>query len=268
MNGEILYDINGGPITAVLFLTMLVAVELGYRLGLRRKDVANEASRSQISTVQGSILGILALLLAFTFSLALQRYDSRSDAVVDEANAIGTTFLRTQLLPMPLRGEVQAVLRDYVDNRVRDSALSARQQAESNALARTALQLQNTLWDQARRATEADPKPATSGLFVQALNEMIDSYSRREAGLDRHVPELVLFLLFLTLLVASLGVGYSSGVNGERPTAISFAMLVLVAALVFVILDLDRPRRGIIVVSKQSLIELQSGMQAPTAAPR
>ncbi|MGY4827930.1 bestrophin-like domain [Sphaerotilaceae bacterium SBD11-9] len=264
-----MYEINGGPITAVLFLAMLVAVELGFRLGLRRKDQANEASRSQISTVQGSILGILALLLAFTLSQALQRYDSRSDAVVDEANAIGTAYLRAQLLPAPLRGEVQALLRDYVDIRVGSSAFNARQHAESDAMAHKALQTQNALWEQARQATEADPKPATSGLYVQALNEVIDSYGRREAGLDRHVPELAIFLLFLTLLVASLGVGYSSGVNGERPPAISFAMLVLVAALVFVILDLDRPRRGVIVVSKQSLFDLQSGMRAaPQPAPR
>jgi hypothetical protein len=96
---EFVYATDSALIAALLFVSMALAIELGYRIGLTRKASADDAARAHVNAIQASIMGILALLLGFTFSLSLQRFDSRSAAVVDEANAIGTTWLRAQLLP-------------------------------------------------------------------------------------------------------------------------------------------------------------------------
>jgi hypothetical protein len=115
-------------------------------------------------------------------------------------------------------------------------------------------------------------------MFVQATNDMIDSFGRRDAALNRHVPEVVLFLLLGTFLITGAIVGYSGGVVGRRPPLVSFAMVGLIVVLVFVILDLDRPRRGVIVVSEKNMLDLQASMKAearaivtpalPVSAPR
>ena len=121
---EFMYDVDSGVIAAALLGSMVVRVELGYRIGLRMRHRANDDSKSHINAIQGSILGILALLLGFTFSLSLQRFDSRSEAVVEEANAIGTAWLRTQMLPEQIRVEVQATMREYAEVRVQATSIS------------------------------------------------------------------------------------------------------------------------------------------------
>ena len=263
---ELMYDINAGLIAAVLLAIVLAAIEIGFRVGRRSKGAAvDDDSKAHINATQASTLGILALLLAFTFSLSLQRFDTRSDAMVDEANAIGTAYLRAQMLPFPLRDETQALLRDYVDVRVEAGHVSIINDTEWNALMAKAGSLQNALWDKARRAAEANPNPVPSGMFVQATNDLIDSFGRRDAALHRHVPEVVLFLLLGTFLITSAIVGFSGGVIGRRPPLVSFAMVVLIVVLVFVILDLDRPIRGLITVSEKNLLDLQASMRSDGA---
>ena len=185
---QLLYNIDAGWITGILFVLMLIVIEAGYRFGLRRKD-CTEVTRDHLGAIQASILGLMArLLLAFTFSLSVQRFDTRSDAVVDEANAIGTAYLRAQLLPPALRSDVQALLRDYVDLRVQASEISITSKGEWEAMQAKAAVSHAVLWDYARRAAELNPNPVISGLYIQALNEMIDSYGRNVAQVGRQVP--------------------------------------------------------------------------------
>jgi len=266
---EIMYDINAGLIAAVLLAIALAAIEIGFRVGRRSRGAAlDDDSKAHINATQASTLGILALLLAFTFSLSLQRFDTRSDAMVDEANAIGTAYLRAQMLPTPLRDETRALLRDYVDVRVEAGHVSIIHDDAWASLMARAGSLQNALWDKARLAAEANPNPVPAGMFVQATNDLIDSFGRRDAALNRHVPEVVLFLLLGTFLITSAIVGFSGGVVGRRPPLVSFAMVVLIVVLVFVILDLDRPIRGLIVVSEKNLLDLQASMKAEAAVGR
>lgn len=263
---ELMYDINSGAIAGVLFGSMLLAIEIGLRVGFSAKNSATEASRSHVSAIQSSILGILALLLAFTFSLSLQRFDSRSEAVVNEANAIGTAYLRAQLLPDSLRDDAQVALREYLELRVQASAVSGIERAEREELLTKTARSQTTLWGFARRAAEANPNPVTSGLFIQSLNEVFDAFGRRVAALDRHVPEMVLLLLYVTFVMAGAIVGFASGAGGHRPSMASYIMIVLMVVLVFIILDLDRPRRGVIEVSQKSLYDLQAAIKGEAKA--
>jgi len=197
--------------------------------------------------------------------LALQRFDSRSDAVVDEANAIGTAYLRAQLLPVPVRAEVSKQLRDYLDARVKSDAVSPVDEEWRGLLAQAA-RIHGALWENARRAAELDPNPVTSGLFIQSLNQLIDSFGKREAALNRRVPDVVLWLMFATFVLSGLIVGYAAGAGGRRPSWVTFGMVALMAVLVYVILDLDRPRRGLIRVSETNLLDLQASIKQDTAA--
>jgi hypothetical protein len=193
---EVMYDLPSIVIVGVLFVTLLLAIELGYRFGLHHKGTSTDGLKSQINAIQGALLGVLALLLGFTFSLALQRYDRRAEAVVEEANAIGTAYLRAEMLPESVRGEVRAGLRQYVDLRVSASGVSLDNQSTRDAIRVDAKRSLDSLWKHSMTAAAENPNPVAVGLFIQALNEMIDSYGRRDAALNRHVPELVLFLLY------------------------------------------------------------------------
>jgi len=157
-------------------------------------------------------------------------------------------------------------VREYLDLRVQASAISLAEQADREVLLAKANRTQTALWDDARQAAEQDPNLVTSGLFVQALNELIDSFGRREAALNRHVPEIVLWLLYTTFLMVGAIVGYASGIAGHRASFVTYIMAALIVVLVFVILDLDRPRRGLIKVSQQSLLDLQAAIRAETNA--
>lgn len=257
---ELMYDINAGLIIVLLLVAMIAFIEIGFRFGHRARKSSDDDSKSHVNATASSTLGIMALLLAFTFSLSLQRFDIRSDAVVDEANAIGTAYLRAQLLPPQVREDVKTQLRDYVDLRIKTNAL-ATVEGEWSALSDEASRIQTALWDNARRAAELVPNPVTSGLFIQALNDLIDSFGRRDAALNRHVPESVLLLLFGTFLISGMIVGFAAGVGGRRPSWVTYAMTVLILVLVFVILDLDRPRRGLIRVSEKSMLDLQASIK-------
>jgi len=254
-----MYTQSSGVIVSGLFALMLLAMEVGFRSG-RHKKASVAETITQASAVLASMLGLLALLLAFTFSAALQRYEDRSETVVAEANAIGTAYLRAGLLPSDMRGEVQALLRRYLDVRIAEGRADATEREASAPLLQEAKRMEAQLWSQALRAVEADDRPVTSGLFIQSLNELIDTSGTRQAALDRHVPEVVLLLMFATIVMTTGTLGYASGIAGHRVTFAAFGLVLLIALIVFLIVDLDRPRRGIIQVSHESLLSLQESL--------
>jgi hypothetical protein len=187
---------------------------------------------------------------------------------VAEANAIGTTYLRARLLPRELRDEVQGQLRQYLDLRLQEGRISSADTVERASPLRQANLTAARLWDHAVRAAEQDAGPVTSGLFIQALNELIDANGARNASLSRHVPEVVLLLMFATIVMTTATLGYASGIAGHRVTLAAFVLVILIALVVFLIVDLDRPRRGIIQVSQETLLNLQQTMgdaQVPAA---
>ena len=265
---ECMYDISSIWIASFLFVAMVLAIEVGYRFGRRSHRDASDGFRSHVNGIAASLIGVLALLLGFTFSLSLHRFDSRSELVVDEANAIGTAYLRSQLLPASVRGDVQKLFREYLDQRIQASTIALVKENERGSLLERSTRTQWALWAHARKAAEQEPNPVTTGLFIQSLNEVIDTYGRRDATLERHVPEVVLLLLFVTFLMAGAIVGYSSGVANHRASFVTYIMIALISILVFIILDLDRPRRGLIRVNQESLFNLQAAINANTDAER
>ncbi len=264
------YDLSSLLIVSLLLVSLLAAIEAGYHVGRWTARDATEPSRTHVNTVQASLLGVLALLLGFSFSMALQRHENRSLAVADEANAIGTTYLRAELIPASVREPTRELLRQFLDLRVKAGSVSLERSDERRKLLRQIDRVLNQLWINARRTAEEDSRPVTSGLFIQSLNEMIDAYGKRNASVARHVPELVLGLLYGTFILTAGVVGYAAGFAGHRASFATYMMVGLIVMLVFIIIDLDRPRRGFIEVNQEPLLELQRSMGQPgtDSAPR
>ncbi|MDQ2094360.1 bestrophin-like domain [Rhodalgimonas zhirmunskyi] len=257
-----MYDVPSYAIAVVLFVLMLVSIYLGGTVGRKHQNKESDSAKSQANAVQGSLLGLLALLLGFTFSLSLGRYDLRSAEVVSEANAIGTAWLRTDLVSEARRGEAKQLLREYGSLRLRSSMVSAADEDERVRLIGEAETVFNDMWlliaEEAREARN----PVAMGV-VASLNDMIDALAKRDAAINRHVPELVLYLLFGTFVLLGGVVGYASWISAVRPGVPVYAMMVLIVILVFLIIDLDRPRRGLIAVDQTKLATTVAAMGIP-----
>lgn len=263
-----MYSQSSFLIVLGLLTFMLLAMEIGFRNGRRKQAIVAEAI-TQANSVLVSMLGLLALLLAFTFSAALQRYEDRSRTVVAEANAIGTTYLRARLLPGGMQDEVQELLRQYLDVRIQEGRVDATKPALHESLLHQAKLMEAQLWSHAVRAAELDKSVVTSGLFIQSLNELIDTSATRDAALNRQVPEVVLFLMLATIVLTTATLGYASGIAGHRVTLAAFVLVILIALVVYLIIDLDRPRRGAIQVSHESMLSLRQtiGAAQPGSPP-
>jgi len=200
-----LYEANQWLILAISLGMLLAVTEIGFRRGRRRDGSAN-ATVTQITTLQAAAFGILALLIGFTFAMALSRFEERRAVVLAEANAIGTVGLRAQLLPQPQADDAIPLLRRYVDLRLR--LVEANLNPDELRLV-----VSQSLELQAVTAIEADPRPAVSGLFTQALNEMIDLHAKRLAALTNHVPDTVFVLLYMVAAIALGFTGYGCGLG-------------------------------------------------------
>ena len=263
MYAEFLYDDPELLIALVLLGALLLANECGYRLGLRGRTSTPELVRTQLGGIQSALAGLFALLLGFTFAMALSRYEERRQTVVRESNAIGTAALRAGLLPAEQRADVNQLFRRYVEVRVTAAQGPNLASPELGRLDAEAGRLQAQLWRRAAAAAEADPRSVPAGLLVTAMNELIDVKGERDAALANHVPETVLLLLFGFAVLTSGVFGYGNGLAGARAFGTAAILTVLISLVILVIVDLDRPRRGLIHVSQESMIGLQKSLDAP-----
>ncbi|NUP12390.1 MAG: hypothetical protein HOW73_40615 [Polyangiaceae bacterium] len=230
---------------ATFMVVLLAAAEVAFRIGRRHEPRTPEPVRSQVVTIQAAMLGLLALLLAFTLSMAERRFSARRALIVDEANAIGTTYLRAEFLPEPARSESREMLRRYVDQRV---AFYGAQSDEVQTLETTsaAQLLQAALWARATDTARANPESETTKLYVASLNEMIDLEGKRFAALFATLPSTIVVLLVVVAVVAMASTGYSSGLTGRRGALALRVVPALVGLACAVVLDLDHPRLGLI----------------------
>ena len=223
-----------------------------------------DALREPIGVLQGALLGVVGLILAFGLSLAVGRYENRRAAVVDDANTIGTTYLRAQMLAEPQRSESLDLLRRYTDLALRLSD----EVPGSDAVKRTTAEqseLQRRLWRLAGQSVAGAPTDTAPRLYVETLNEMIDQQTVRVAGLNNRVPGAVLGLEVIgAAVVVGLLALYISVLGRGLLAAVAAA--VLVTLLLLVTLDLDRPTRGLITVPATPLESLRASMELPPAA--
>ncbi len=237
----------------------LAAVESGYRFGRWRHARATEELPAPVAAMVAAVLGLLALLLGFTFSLAASRFDARRQAVLEEANAIGTTFLRARLLPEPQRTESLHRLREYADLRIRGLTKSG----VAGLLARSG-ELHEELWSRAVAVAEQDPEAITTGLYIQSLNALIDVHSKRVlVGLRSRIPASIWLVLFGLSSIGMASVGYQAGLSDTRRSPEMPILTLAFAAVLFLIVDLDRAHEGALRVGQQAMVDVLRTMNAP-----
>jgi len=245
----------------VVCALLLLATDAGFRLGLRLHHKRDDARKGQIGGVQGAILGLLALLLGFTFSMSAGRYEGRRSLVLEEANAIGTTYLRAALLSEGHQVAVEDLLRQYVDARV-DFYEVGEDRAKQIEVERTTAALQARLWEHAVAAAKQAPTPITAS-FISSLNDTIDADASRVNALRTHVPGAVWLLVVLVSLCGCCISGYSAGSSGLRNGFTSWVLPVMIAVVITFIVDLDRPRGGMVGISQQPMLDLRDSLRSP-----
>lgn len=253
-------DLYNYPLFVIFFVGLaiiLAASEIGRRMGVR----ASAHRGGSISTLEGAVLGLLALIIGFTFAMALSRFEARRDAVLAEANAIGTTALRARLLPQPERGEALKLLQEYVTVRLDVTKHPEPRVALAAAIERSNA-IQEALWQRAKTMAAKDSRMVPTGLFIQTLNEMIDDHAKRLAALRNRVPNIVIFTLFGMAAVAMAFAGYGEGLEARRVRIPIYVMALLLSAVILLILDLDRPTTGFISVSQQPMIDTAASIAA------
>jgi hypothetical protein len=233
---------------------LLFAAEVGFRRGYTSSLRKDPKSRGVLASLQASLLGLLALLLGFSFSMAVSRYEHRRDLVIEEANAIGTTYLRASFLPAKEQEVIKEMLRDYVKNRLRFYAEGTNME-EVSETEKEAKEMHQIIWHQLSQISATHNNPLTAG-FVTSLNQMIDLDTSRLAAMRNHVPSAVWLLL---TVVGTCGIsitGYQVGLAGKRLWLIEILLPLLIAGVITILVDLDSPRRGLVDISQQSLIDL------------
>ena len=241
----------------VILVVVLLSVECGYRLGRYRRSRSEQEKEAPVGTMVGATLGLLAFILAFTFGLAAARFDARRQVLLDEANAIGTTYLRAGILPE--RGEqIRTLLRDYVAARL--EAVQSGKIAEGIDRSES---IQQQLWSHAEAVGGKNPNSIVVGLFVQSLNEVIDLHAKRvQAGVRSRIPGAIWLGLFAVAALSLAAMGYQAGLARTRRSLAVFADAITFSVVIELIADLDRPQQGVLRVSQHALLDLQRSMNS------
>jgi hypothetical protein len=240
-----LYSTSSWQLAIALFIILLGGVFVGFLLGKSTAQRGEQESGSADSAVKGAVAGLAGLLLAFSFSFAAGRYDQRRTLTVREASSIRNTWLRADLLEEPTRAHLQQLLSDYLEARLKYLGAGF-DQAQIAASAATSKQLQQQIWQLISERSHINPQPGNVSTVVPALSEMMDAGAAIDAAYSNTVPPVVLVLLFGEIIFTGLLVGHSFGRAGRRHVLTATVFALLVTLVVSVILDLDRPRRGVI----------------------
>ena len=257
------FRLSSWELALILLAVVLGATALGLFLGryLRHRS---EHLREPLGVLQAALLGLVGLVLAFGLALAVGRYESRRAAVVDDANAIGTTYLRAETLHEPIRTQSLRLLVRYTDTSIRLSNAIPGSTASGEAVA-DGSELQRRLWALAAQALAEAPQASAPRLYVETLNDMIDMQTVRVAALNNRVPGAVLALevIFAASALGLLAFYLALLGRGVLPVLLA---AVLIGCLLLVTFDLDRPTRGLIDVPSTPLTSLRASMELPPAA--
>lgn len=254
---------RGAALAAGLFVGIMLCLRFGRMLGLRAIAREGDEEAPSIGSLEAAIFGLLGLLIAFTFSGALERFDKRRAQVVEEANAIGTAWLRIDLLPESAQPKLRESFRQYVDSRIATYRKLPDLAAASEELDRS-LRLQSEIWAQALAGVRLpESRPAAEMLMMPALNQMFDITTVRVAATQIHPPTIVYAMLIALALASAILAGYQSA--GARGFAwiykVGFAAIV--SLTVYVILDIEYPRMGFVRIDAidQVLLNVRAAMK-------
>ena len=257
------FSLNSWLLALILASILFGATAAGLVIGRILSHHA-ETLREPFGTVQAALLTLVGLVLAFGLAMAVGRYDSRRAAVVDDANAIGTAYLRAQLLREPIRDRSLPLLVAYTD-----ASLDLSQTVPGSRAARTAIAresaIQRRLWRLTGEAVSGAPTDSAPRVYVESLNAMIDMQTTRVAALNNRVPSTI---ALIELIGAATALGLMGLYLGIFTRGVATVLLAagLLTMLLFVSYDLDRPARGLIRIPDAPLVSLRASMELPPAA--
>ena len=249
--------IDSLPLWAAYLLTIglgILAVELGFHLGKYWKVRHPEEQESHIGEMLAATLALWAFLLAFLVGIATNRYDTRRALLVDEANAIGTTYLRAGYLPEPYANQSRDLLREYASERLKLVEL------ETHAAARIrSEEIQPQLWAIAQELAATQPANLILALYVDSLNQTINLHTERLTAMSiARIPITIYFGMYLVAMLGLLMLGFQSGINGTLDLIVALILILIFSSVMILIIDLDRSWGGLLRVSQQPMRDLIS----------
>ncbi len=244
------------PIVVVYLLTvviLMISIEGGYRLGSIFQKRWPDRSESGVNAMVGASLASLGFLLAFIASIAVSIFNSRLELVINEADAIGTTYLRAGYLDQPVSTASRELLGEYVDLRL--AALD--RDRLDNAITRSE-EIHQELWKLAEIVARNDPTPI-SALYIESLNQLIDLHSERiNKELVIRVPPFFLLAIYLVAIFTMMLIGVYGSYSGKLNYLALFIMILIISTVFLIIVDLDRSHQGLITIPQNALIDLQN----------
>lgn len=241
-------------------LLILVLYEIGFRIGRWIQSRDPEERSGPTPVLVGSLLALMAFVLAIAMGMASDRYNTRRGLVLAEANSIGTTYLRAGYLPEPAAGEMQDLLREYVPLRITDGV--DEEQLVAN-VARSE-EIHQEMWAITENLARENPDSDTLAIFIESLNETIDLHaSRISAGVYARVPATVMWLLIGGVALSLGMVGYNAGLTGKRSPITAVVLVFALGTVTALIIDLDRPGDGLIQTGQQPLIDFRDSLEQP-----
>lgn len=235
-----LNDLDALYIATILFFLMLLTIWIGYKIGLKKTKTDNKNSE-----ISSSLLGLLALILGFTFAMAGSRYENRKDNLIDEANCFGTALLRSDIYPDSLKNEFKKDFNAYINFRMEYYLLDNDDLKLTSSL-KNAAATSDRLWNRATFFAKNKDYFIQSNMMLPALNAMFDSASKSNMVLNSKVPETIVYLLLAFSIIISFFIGYNSGLEKKINTKFITGFCFLICIVIYITLDLDRPRRGLI----------------------
>jgi len=257
--------IDSIPIVALFLVFLLLALtaqEIGCRFGRWWQDHTPDEREGPTAMIVGSLLALMAFLLAITMGMATDRFDARRAILLAEANSLGTTYLRAGYLPEPSSSEIRNLLREYVGLRIVGSDTS-----DIRSSLERSVELQGQLWLIAEELARDLPESEMLALFIASLNESIDLHETRvTAGMYARVPSTILALLLVGSMLTLGMVGYNAGLTRRRSLVTAVGLNILLGATITLVVDLDRPQSGFLKVNQQPMIDLQNQIGSRNSA--
>jgi hypothetical protein len=246
----------------ILFLGMMIMLETGRRLAVRRRSKEVDGERSNLGTIEGAVFALFGLMMAFTFSGAASRFNEKRLLIAEEANTIETAYLRLHLVP-DAESKLQDLFRQYMDSRIETYRRLPNMNAARLEMANSK-KIQEQIWTDSVAATRLPGShPAAGWLLLSALNSMIDITTTRAMALQMHPPRIIYALLFGLGLICSLLAGYRMATGQHRSWLHILGFTIITVIVVYVVLDIEYPRAGLIRLeaADQFLVDLRQGMK-------